>query len=380
MNLALFLIAATATAQDFTANEILAKADLAYSRVKSIRVAAQREDTFIQRGVSGSASSDCELASVGRQRYFARMKRDGQDAIAISDGETTWRALASKKQWSQISAASSGADDEQESADSASRDLHSFVLATVFGQFASIVRSSENPVIEKSEDIKISGTKIPAYVIRTRAGDAMYQLWIDKQRFMVLQSKRAFTLNGVNGETKIKMTALEVNQEIPETRFRFEPTKGWAEVDMLVLPGEERMVLTGSRAANFSLKTLDGESVALDQTRGKVVVLDFWATWCPPCRKELPSIEKLRAEFGERVQFYGINDEDSSTVKGFIKKNGYEMAVLMDGKRQVHRQYGVSSIPTLLVIDKQGVIRQHFIGSRDEATLRKAVQSALASN
>jgi len=208
----------------------------------------------------------------------------------------------------------------------------------------------------------------------------VYQLWIDKQRFLVLQSKRAFKLKGASGETKIKMTALEVNPDIPETRFRFEPAKGWSEVDMLVLPGEEHMVLTGSRAANFSLKTMDGESVALDQARGKVVVLDFWATWCPPCRKELPSIEKLRAEFGERVLFLGINDEDSSIVKGFIRKNGYEMSVLMDGRRQVHRQYGVSSIPTLLVIDKQGVIRQHFIGSRDEATLRKAIQSTLVSN
>jgi cytochrome c biogenesis protein CcmG/thiol:disulfide interchange protein DsbE len=56
----------------------------------------------------------------------------------------------------------------------------------------------------------------------------------------------------------------------------------------------------------------------------------------------------------------GINDEDSSTVKGFVKKNGYEMPVLMDGQRQVHRQYGVSAIPTLLIIDRQGVIRQHL--------------------
>jgi thiol-disulfide isomerase/thioredoxin len=136
----------------------------------------------------------------------------------------------------------------------------------------------------------------------------------------------------------------------------------------------------GSRAGNFALKTLEGEPVMLDQTRGKVVVLDFWATWCPPCRKELPSIEKLRAEFGDRVQFYGVNDEEAGTVKEFVRKNHYQLTVLLDGKREVHRNYGVSAIPTLLVIDKSGVIREHFIGSRDETTLRKAIQSVLGSN
>src|ERR1700734_3224041 len=137
------------------------------------------------------------------------------------------------------------------------------------------------------------------------------------------------------------------------------------------------MMLTGSRASSFALKTLDGDPVALAQTRGQVVVLDFWATWCPPCRAELPSIEKLRTEFAGHVQFFGVNDEDSGIVKNFLKKNSYELTVLMDGKREVHRQYGVSAIPTMFIIDKQGVIREHLIGSRSEAKLRQALQAAV---
>jgi cytochrome c biogenesis protein CcmG/thiol:disulfide interchange protein DsbE len=120
--------------------------------------------------------------------------------------------------------------------------------------------------------------------------------------------------------------------------------------------------------------------VALEQTRGKVVVLDFWATWCPPCREELPSIEKLREEFAGQVQFFGVNNEDSGTVKTFLKNHKYELPVLMDAKRQVDRQYGVSAIPTMFIIDKQGVIRQHFIGSRSEAKLRQAIQAVVAAN
>ncbi|HLW77875.1 MAG TPA: TlpA disulfide reductase family protein, partial [Bryobacteraceae bacterium] len=87
--------------------------------------------------------------------------------------------------------------------------------------------------------------------------------------------------------------------------------------------------------------------------------------------------EKLRAEFQDKADFYGVNDEASSVVRGFVKKNNLETPVLLDGNRAVHRQYGITAIPTLLVIDPQGVIRSHFVGDRTEAALRQAIQAAL---
>ena len=111
--------------------------------------------------------------------------------------------------------------------------------------------------------------------------------------------------------------------------------------------------------------------------RGSVVVLDFWATWCGPCREELPIVEKLRTEFAGKVQFLGINDEDRGTVAGFLKKHDYQLSVLMDGRKDVHRQYGIRSIPQLFVIDREGVIRQHYVGGRSEDALRKAIEAAL---
>ena len=139
------------------------------------------------------------------------------------------------------------------------------------------------------------------------------------------------------------------------------------------------MVLTGQKAADFALKSLDGQPVELSSLRGKVVVLDFWATWCGPCRRELPIVDKLREEFGDEVRFLGINAEDSGTVKGFLKKNAYGLTMLMDSKRTVNRTYGVHAIPTLFVIDRDGVIRQHFIGGREARELHQAIAAVLGA-
>jgi thiol-disulfide isomerase/thioredoxin len=176
-------------------------------------------------------------------------------------------------------------------------------------------------------------------------------------------------------ETKVKK--LELDDEVDDSIFTWTPEKKWAEVEMLVLPQEQHAVLTGLVAADFQLKSVSGEAIRLSDLRGSVVVLDFWATWCGPCRRELPIVEKLRTEFAGKVQFLGINDEDKGMVTAFLKKNDYQLSVLMDGRRDVHRQYGISGIPTLLVIDRSGVIRQHYVGGPSEEALRNSIKAAL---
>jgi thiol-disulfide isomerase/thioredoxin len=370
----------SAAEQNLSAKEVLAKVIATYSHVSAIHVAAKREETVSKAGNSGSLDSECELSIDGSHRFFARLKQNGQEACVVSDGESTWKSLTTRKEWTQLSATSATDDDTEGAGAAPQRDLHGVLTSTLLGQYLAIARQSEDPQFSHDEDVKVSGTKIPCYVIRSRIGTTDYELWVDKQRFLVLQYREKGQASGAQVDRRVKMTALEVNGRAPDSLFHFQPEKGWSEVEMLILPGEEHMLLTGTRAANFVLKALEGDTVGLDQTRGKVVVLDFWATWCPPCRAELPSIEKLRAEFGDSVQFYGVNNEDSGTVKSFVKKNGYDLMVLMDAKREVEKRYGVSAFPTLFIIDKQGVIREHLIGSRSEAALRKAIQSVTALN
>jgi len=377
----LLLVALAAGADAQSAQDVLNHVAEVYSHAKALHIVAKREQVWSREGRSAvGATVEYEIALRGAQNYLARSKTSGQESLAVSDGEHTWKALPSKKQWMQVSAAAVEASADSEPPDPRSQDLHSSLTRILAGRYIALAKAAENPTITGEEDVKVEGKKIRCYVIRARAGAMEHQLWIDQQRFVVLQHKEKGQVDGMLADLHLKVSALEVNPSLADSLFQFEPGKGWSEAEMLLLPGEERMMLTGSRAASFTLKTLEGEPVALDQTRGKVVVLDFWATWCPPCREELPYIEKLREEFAGQVQFFGVNNEDSGTVKDFLRKHKYELPVLMDGKRQVDRQYGISAIPTMFIIDKQGVIREHFIGSRSEAKLRQAIQAAVAAN
>lgn len=379
MSCCLMLSIPAVAANAESAQDVLNHVRDTYSRATSLHISAKQEEVLIKGGQSGVSSTDLEIALVGRQKYFVRLKANGQDSIAMSDGEHTWKAVPSKKQWTQVAAAALETRDA-EGPDPRSRDLYSSLVQTLAGRYVALAKAAEDAQITGEEDVKVGGQKIRCYVIRMHAGGAEHQLWIDQQRFIVLEHKEKGGTNGTRIEIHLKLSSVDVNTPLSDSMFQFVPGKGWAEAEMLLLPGEERLMLTGSRAANFTLKSLDGEAVALDETRGKVVVLDFWATWCPPCREELPFVEKLRQEFAGKVEFYGINDEDSGTVKDFLRKHSYDMTVLMDGKRQVHRQYGVSAIPTMLIIDKRGVIREHFIGSRSEAKLRQALETVVAAN
>jgi len=102
--------------------------------------------------------------------------------------------------------------------------------------------------------------------------------------------------------------------------FEFQPSNGSREVAEVSLPGERQVSLVGERAADFTLKALTGEPVHLADLRGKIVMLDFWATWCQPCRHELPTIEGLSRKYKEKnVVVLGINVEWSPVLRQAVK-------------------------------------------------------------
>jgi len=126
----------------------------------------------------------------------------------------------------------------------------------------------------------------------------------------------------------------------------------------------------GSVAPNFSLKNLQGETFDLARYRGQVVLVNFWATWCPPCRAEMPSMEKLsKIMAGEKFVMLAINIEEDGqeNVAEFLKEHPHSFPVLLDTEAKVQEAYGVYRFPETFVVGKDGVITDHVIGAIDWA-------------
>jgi peroxiredoxin len=111
----------------------------------------------------------------------------------------------------------------------------------------------------------------------------------------------------------------------------------------------------GRQQANFTLTDLQGKTWELKNLRGKVVLVNFWATWCPPCRKEMPDLEVLYQRFsGQGLVILAISDEDQAKVVPFISNHKISYPVLLDPGRKVNELFQVDGLPKSLVYDREG--------------------------
>jgi peroxiredoxin len=124
----------------------------------------------------------------------------------------------------------------------------------------------------------------------------------------------------------------------------------------------------GYRPPNFALKDLEGRTIDLESFRGKVIFINFWATWCVPCRAEMPLMEKLYQEFKDKdfVMLAVSEDlEGKSVVEPFVKELKFTFPVLLDQDLAVMTLYGIRAIPETFLIDRTGLITHKIPGARD---------------
>ena len=136
---------------------------------------------------------------------------------------------------------------------------------------------------------------------------------------------------------------------------------------------------TANAASDFILQDMDGKKVNLADFKGKPVLIDFWATWCPPCRDAIPAIEKLHKTYsGKGLVVLGISLDQGGwdDVKSFIAEYGITYPVLK-GTEEVAAQYKVRTIPMLVIVDKEGKIYKRYLGFGDDQQLEKEIKSVL---
>lgn len=139
-------------------------------------------------------------------------------------------------------------------------------------------------------------------------------------------------------------------------------------------PGElVKSVVAGDVAPDFQLEDTEGKQVSLSALRGKVVLVNFWATWCPPCIEEMPSMERLNeALAGDDFVMLAINTEENGrrVVPAFLQKTPYTFPILYDDKGVVQKSYGVFKFPESFIINKDGTVAEKIIGPLDWSSLK----------
>ena len=221
------------------------------------------------------------------------------------------------------------------------------------------------------------------------ARTSAYQiLWIGVQDRLIWQSQ--VVINLPDKQLPISMrfteryTRQEINPRLQPATFAYKPPKGYEIVSEFKMPdfAGETSALKGQPAPEFALKDLQGNEVRLADYKGKIIVLNVFAHWCGPCRKEAPELEKdIWQAYRERdVVVLGVatwaRDNPTKRAEEFAREFKLTFPVLVDAENKVAEMYKVSGVPTTFIIDREGVVREFVVGA-DVAAIKRAITALL---
>ena len=131
--------------------------------------------------------------------------------------------------------------------------------------------------------------------------------------------------------------------------------------------GESNVAAVGKPAPNLDTVDMKGDVWSLSKQKGKVVFVNFWATWCAPCREEMPSMQRLYAKMPkDKFKMVALYNRDKpELVKNFVTKLGITIPILDDQQNILGERYGLTGLPETFIVDKKGVIREKFIGPKE---------------
>jgi len=341
------------------------------------------------------AQAKVQLAIAENGKSLVKVQPQGgeEEYWVISDGKKNWSYLADKKKYTvEESASLTQPDDEDEPEDRGSDapPLERYAWQAV-PKIAKLLANAQAMNATKTATLKLAEGKVtwPAIDIQDKPDDhgsvTLAQLVMAADRPVVGRLMWADMRKGDSGSTTLRISIqfnrFSVGEPVPDDLFTFDPPKKAKLVEELMIPGQPGSALLNKESPNFEERTLAGEKVSLSDFRGKVVLLSFWASWCPPCRAELPTIAKLHEAFKDKgVVVFGVNDEDKGTARKYLEKASLDLPTLDDSSEKAHRLYHVSAIPTVYVIDANGKVVKYFRGGRSEDVLREALKTAGANN
>ncbi len=377
--LVLFLAAALPV-QAQTAREVLGKSAAQYR---------DAQEYHLQGDLKVSMESDGQERTMDLNLLLAERKPDFINAVIVgpavqmrivSDGQNTWMYIPSMNQYMK--------QDGPFNADMANSPVPNLVH-----EYAGMADSVASASLLPEETVRIAGEDRPAYVVKVEYTDratipgpdmSTKTLWIDKARFVVLRDETSSIVQqGPQGrpvrlDESARFSVMRVGEPVADSLFVFTPPEGATEVAPEEALGDKRASdgLVGKPAEGFLLSGLDGVPVSLEALKGRVVLVNLWATWCGPCRHEMPDIEALHREFADKGLMVLAVDvaEEAADVDAYIREHGYTFKVLLDSDGAVANQYRADGIPTSLIIDREGAVTHHFVGARTGREFREALK------
>ena len=328
------------------------------------------------------------IAAVTPGKMRVEIKDSTMSLWVLSDGKTRWIYSPPLKQYIKKPVVPGGDDGGETSEGKAGLNSAASRLVEVYSRIADNVKEGR---LLSEESVELEGKRIACHVVQVKYADTHADgpeelsktFWNDKNRYLVLREvsilkRRANPLASPSEIRRtINFTLVRVNGPIPESFFVLTPPAEAKEVEGFGQPGSTGDSAREVEAADFTLTDLQGQTFSLRGLRGKAVLLNFWATWCGPCRDEMPYIEKLYRDFRNHgLVVLGVNDEEPEVAQAFLAENELTFPSLMDERGESYWLYQVTGIPTTILIDKEGKIAARMVGysSRSEDFLRAALK------
>jgi thiol-disulfide isomerase/thioredoxin len=318
--------------------------------------------------IQGSNVSERDLNEAGvRPGKFRVEASDPLGELRIGDAQTEWTLSRKSSKYTKTSLTS---DTE-----------------TPISEFEGIDQHVAGAEIAREEWYLADGKTVPVYVVRvlrdrwpktafSGAEFAMYR--IDMKTFAV----HKVSTYSENASQVVLYNILKWNQPVSDALFTFTPPESAKAASSVSALAVQSKAIVGTQAADFTLSDPAGHVVNLHDLQGKVVIVDFWASWCGPCRAEMPYLQQMHNELANKgLVVLGLNvGEDSGALNEFASEMSCTFTLLMGAEPDISSKYYVEALPTTYVVDRAGRIVYRGVGGQPPDKLRSAVEAALRSD
>jgi peroxiredoxin len=372
--------------------DVIRKMSDFYKQQKSFSVTSETQVKVRAKGLNNTSKSSF-TAVFERPNHFALRGKGGTRSAGltvVSDGDTLYMHIAALKKYSKEDAPQSLAQLAESPLTNLGtpRGVRNFIFDFLTDDPAKLILKG----VTASKDLgtaKVDGQ--PARHLQFTGGKLDWEVWVADDKDPILLRVEYDLSKTVRGPKDLKVTLDQTFKDwkfglTPSPKdFSFTPPKNAREVHSLFERDDSPSPLLGKAAPAVDLERLDGNRVKLANDTGKnVVMLDMWATWCGPCRQELPHLIEVAKDYRAKgVVLYAIDidkRESKMKIEEFLKKEKLDMTVGLDSKGNVAEAYGVEGIPMLMLIDKHGVVQCVHIGYEPgiDKVLHKELDGILA--